>query len=302
MCARLGLYSRHNHLRNTLAALLRSFGFSAQLEALPRDLHSRPADVLVCGVSDTPDAVDTTFVHILHPTLSLAGLDATKLLQQREREKRRQNQASCRLMSWNPVPFAVTTMGQWALKAKRFVGRVIRLRALQTKEAFADVAQEVWGAITEAVVFAVARQLDRGFPVEQPSVINPPGDEHDEQPFRVFVRLAAEFSALADAPEQQDGVEAQAECPHPSSSVERDDNADEGSMDVDIAQEGVQTPLGGCTSPDPDFEELVETNDPTWNDDEEDDLPTWNDSGGRQQGPRTLVWEDPEGGSRVWSR
>ena len=188
-------------------------------------------------------------------------------------------------------------MGQWGPKAKRFFGRV-KLRALQTKEAFADVAQEVWGAITEAVVFAVARQLDRGFPVEQPSVVNPPGDEHDEQPFRVFVRLAAEFSALADAPEQQDGVEAQAECPHPSSSVERDDNADEGSMDVDIAQEGVQTPLGGCTSPDPDFEELVETNDPTWNDDEEDDLPTWNDSGGRQQGPRTLVWEDPEGGSR----
>ena len=105
-------------------------------------------------------------------------------------------------MSWNPVPFAVTTMGQWGPKAKRFVGRVIRLRALQTKEAFADVAQEVWGAITEAVVFAVARQLDRGFPVEHLHL----------------------------------------------------------------------------------------------------HLPTWNDSGGRQQGPRTLVWEDPEGGSRVWSR
>ena len=87
----------------------------------------------------------------LHPTLSLAGLDATKQLQQREAEKRRQNLVACRQMNWNPVPFAVTTMGQWGPKAKRFIVKIIKLRALQTKETFADVAHEVWGTVTEAV-------------------------------------------------------------------------------------------------------------------------------------------------------
>ena len=201
MCTRLGLYSRHNHLRNTLAALLRSFGFSVQLEALPKGQLTRPADVLVCGVSDTPDAADTTFVHILHPTLSLAGLDATKQLQQREVEKRRQNQVVCHQMSWNPVPFAVTTIGQWGPTYKRFMGTVIKLRALQTKEAFADVAHEVWGTITEAVVFAVTRQLDRGFPVSAPSE-EIPDDNKNNGPFRISTRLAAEFARVVVPPEQ----------------------------------------------------------------------------------------------------
>ena len=61
MCPRLGMYSRHNHLRNTLAELLRSYGFSARLEASPTASQERPADVLVCGVLDIPDAVDVSF-------------------------------------------------------------------------------------------------------------------------------------------------------------------------------------------------------------------------------------------------
>ena len=153
MCSRLGMYSRHNHLRDTLATLLRSYGFSAQLEASPTSTQERPADVLVCGILDTPDAVDLSYVHVLHPTTSMAGLDTAQIIAQRESEKRRQNTAGCQLMRWRCVPFVTSTMGQWGAAAKRFMGRVIKLRALHTGLSSGEVARDTWGVLTQATIY-----------------------------------------------------------------------------------------------------------------------------------------------------
>ena len=51
-CAKLGLYARHNELRDAFAALCADTGLAVDLEKGPDNL--RPADVLVCGIEHSP--------------------------------------------------------------------------------------------------------------------------------------------------------------------------------------------------------------------------------------------------------
>ena len=64
-CAKLGVYARHNDLRDTFAALCVDAGLAVEIEQGPDGL--RPADVLVHGLDNSPLAVDFSVVHPLQP-------------------------------------------------------------------------------------------------------------------------------------------------------------------------------------------------------------------------------------------
>ena len=81
-CSKLGVYARHNSLRDEFAALCVEAGLTVELEKGPENL--RPADVLVHGLDNSPLAVDFSVVHPLQPSADLAEVHPGKLARQTE--------------------------------------------------------------------------------------------------------------------------------------------------------------------------------------------------------------------------
>ena len=61
-CHDLGIYARHNALRNEFATLCSELNLSVKIEEGPSNSSLRPADVLVGGLESQPVAVDFAVV------------------------------------------------------------------------------------------------------------------------------------------------------------------------------------------------------------------------------------------------
>ena len=147
------------------------------------------------------------------------------------------------------------------------------------------MAHDVWGTVTEAVVFSVARQLERGFPAPAPTIVSPHDDEDDERPFRVHARLAVEFAALADAPDAPDYAEQDEGVDSPQ--LVENTQPVEGDEDAQVHTSAMVTDEGLQPSPPP----YLDTHHP----------------GGLREGQTTdsrrrLEWEDTSLGIRIWTR
>ena len=68
--AKLGVYARHNDLRDEFATLCIEVGLAVELDKCAD--HRGPVDVLVHGIKNSPLAVDFSVVHRLQPSASLA--------------------------------------------------------------------------------------------------------------------------------------------------------------------------------------------------------------------------------------
>ena len=73
----------------------------------PNTDTTRPADLLITGLSNRPIAVDFSITHALQPSLRLADVPPGKAALKIEKTKVRDRTPGCRQMGWDFVPFVV---------------------------------------------------------------------------------------------------------------------------------------------------------------------------------------------------
>ena len=91
-CSALGVYARHNELRNEFAFLCMGLNLRVEFEQGPPGSLIRLADVLIHGLR-APTAVDFSVVHALQPSIALADVQPGKAARQMELLKIRERAA-----------------------------------------------------------------------------------------------------------------------------------------------------------------------------------------------------------------
>ena len=175
-CPSLGLYTRHNDLRNELATLCIEAGCRVELEAGPPGQLRRPGDLLVHGLSDSPDAVGIAATHALHPSANLADVQAGSLARKTEQRKIRESSALCRRHGWNFCPFVVEVFGAWGGQARHFLHHLASRLALQQGIPRKEAALSCRGRIAASILLSIGRQLERGFSVTVEVAPSPPAE------------------------------------------------------------------------------------------------------------------------------
>ncbi len=161
-CAAMGLYKRHNAVRDTFASQASSFGLECRMEVQLPGTELIPADIFLPSLSDAPVAADVSVVHPLHPSHSAqAAMISGAAAEARAAGKVAMYGEKCRERSWEYWAVVAETTGAWNRAGQRFVGRLARARALRTGENLGEVSAALWLAVSRALARAVARQLVR---------------------------------------------------------------------------------------------------------------------------------------------
>ena len=129
-CPNLGVYARHNEVRNEFGNLCLDLGLHVEDEEGPVGTNQRPADVLVQGLDGRPLAVDFAVVHTLQSSINMADEQPGKLTKQMENWKVKRKQALCASNGWSFLPFVMETIGSWGGKAKHLLQILIKQLAL----------------------------------------------------------------------------------------------------------------------------------------------------------------------------
>ena len=161
-CAKLGVYARHNDLRDTFAALCVDAGLAVEIEQGPDGL--RPADVLVHGLDNSPLAVDFSVVHPLQPSADLAEVRPGKLARQTENSKVRARMPACRRQGWSFCPFVVEAMGAWGGRAKNLTQLLTQKYALRQQCSMKEAGEACRTRLQLSLLRSLSRQLERAFP------------------------------------------------------------------------------------------------------------------------------------------
>jgi hypothetical protein len=161
-CTSLGIYTRHNCLRDTLATELCSLGFPCRTEVCLPGTSQVPADIFLPHIGeDSPTAVDVSVVHPLQPSASKATVTTGTAAEARAESKVRTYGEQCRVRSWAFVAFVAETTGAWNQAAQRFVRKVARAHALRTGVDQKSISSALWMKLSRSVARAVGRQLVR---------------------------------------------------------------------------------------------------------------------------------------------
>jgi hypothetical protein len=166
-CHSLGTYGRHNDLRNKFASLCQDAGLRVQVEDGPEGSSRRVGDTVVHGLFETPAAVDFVLPHALHPSCDLANVRAGQSAALAERRKRRDNGPECARGGWRCMPFAAETFGAWGAGARFLVQRLVRHWSQTQDCSLKEAGLLCHGTLGAAVLKAVCRQLERGFPLAE---------------------------------------------------------------------------------------------------------------------------------------
>ena len=139
-----------------LACILSYFGsFGCERQTLKKKEGTKKA---------SSTAVDFSVVHALQSSDILADVQPGKLARTTEQRKVRENAALCRLAGWNCCPFVLEAVGAWGGRTRHLTQIIAcRLAAVQqcTRK---EAALSCRGRISSALLRAVCRQLERGFP------------------------------------------------------------------------------------------------------------------------------------------
>ena len=167
-CHKLGVYARHNEVRNELASICGDLSLRVELEKGPEGSSLRPGDVLVHGLADVPLAVDVGVVHTLQSSINLADVHPGQLAKKMEQRKVLERQALCRRNGWSFSPFAMETIGVWGGKARHLLQKLVTAWANLHGCTKCEAASICRSRLELALVRGLARQLERGFPLPQP--------------------------------------------------------------------------------------------------------------------------------------
>ena len=164
-CRKLGLYARHNDLCLQFSELCKEAGLQVEIEQGPADSLDRPADALVHGLDGpSPVSADFSVVHALQLSADLADVHPGKLAAAVERRKRRENRRLCAGAGWQCQPFAVEARGAWRGGARFLLLRLGKAWALKHGCSSREAYRTCQDRLGVAVLRAVCRQLERGFP------------------------------------------------------------------------------------------------------------------------------------------
>ena len=158
----MGIYKRYNCIRDCVADLASSFGLSCRTEVALPGSELVPADVFFPSFADEATAVDVSVVHPLHPSHNAhAAVTAGAAAEARAADKVSLYGDKCKTRSWSYWAVVAETTGAWNQAGQRFLGRLVRARALRTGEPLAYASMAVWANVTVALAKAVTRQLVR---------------------------------------------------------------------------------------------------------------------------------------------
>ena len=158
----MGIYKRHNTVRDTVAALATSSGISCRTEVALPGSDLVPADCFFPSLAACPLAVDFSVVHPLHPSASAqAAVTAGAAAEARAAAKVATYGAKCQDRSWDFCAVVAETTGGWNQAGQRFFKRLARSRAMRSGEPVPEALGTVWLEATRAVARGVARQLVR---------------------------------------------------------------------------------------------------------------------------------------------
>ena len=161
-CTHLGVYARHNDLRDEFAALCIKAGLSVELEKGPDNL--RPADVLVHGIENSPLAVDFSVVHPLQPSADLAEVRPGKLARQTETSKVRVRMPACRRLGWSFCPFAIEATVTWGGKARYLTQMLMQKYTLRPQCSKKEANNVCRTRLQLSLLRSLSRQLERAYP------------------------------------------------------------------------------------------------------------------------------------------
>ena len=167
-CHKLGIYARHNEVRNELASLCGDLSLKVEMEKGPDGSSLRPGDVLVHGLVDVPLAVDVGVFHTLQPSILPADVKPGQLAKKMEQRKVHERQALCHRSGWSFTPFAMETIGRWGGKAEQLLQKIVNLWANNRGCTKREAAVLCRSRLQLALVRGLGRQLERGFPLPQP--------------------------------------------------------------------------------------------------------------------------------------
>ena len=159
-CSSLGMYRRHNCIRDLVVDLLSQCGMNPRTEVSLPGSEDRPADVFIpSGWGSHPVAVDVSVVHSLsatwHHSEALAGRAATK----REQDKLARYQGACTAAGWTLLPVVAETTGAWGTHAQRFFSRLARRAAMCTGAPLKEVSAGMWTSLSTELARSVAGML-----------------------------------------------------------------------------------------------------------------------------------------------
>ena len=158
-CTAMGLYRRHNTLRDAFVDIATSAGLACRTSVGLPGTNLVPADLFLPTFSDAPTAVDVSVVHPLHPSRSAqAAVTAGAAAEARAEEKVKLYGEQCRERHWDLWAVVSETTGAWCQSGQTFVRRLARKRT-RTGVSFKEVAADCWVAVAHALARAVARQL-----------------------------------------------------------------------------------------------------------------------------------------------
>ena len=216
-CKAMGVYARHNNLRQALTGLVTRAGFACQLEVALPGTNLIPADVFVpTFVDGFPAALDVAVTHPLHPSAQAPATVVTgAAAEARASAKVAYYESACQARSWSYTAFVAETTGAVNQAGQRLVRKLIRQEALHSGEDPADLSARSWHLVSSAVARAVGSQLVKACapewlqpvgpssssalpPPSGPSVLPPPpGPSSLRADAPPFVPPAALPSALA---------------------------------------------------------------------------------------------------------
>ena len=170
-CHKLGIYARHNEIRNELADLCGDLNLRADIEKGPDGSLLRPGDVVVHGRFDEPLAVDVGVVHSLQSSTKIAENQPGDMAKKMEQQKVQERRALCQRAGWRFLPFVVETIGVFGGKAQSLMQKLISLWSNTHGCSKREASLLCRTRIELALIRGQARQLERGFPlVESPTV------------------------------------------------------------------------------------------------------------------------------------
>ena len=205
-CKAMGVYARHNVLRNKIADLIKQAGFVCMLEVALPGTELVPADVFVPSFFDGETAaVDAAVTHPLHPSAQAHGQSsgsaqatvvASTAAEARANAKVAYYEEKCRLRSWYYYTFVAETTGAVNQAGQRLVRRLTRAEAQRSGEDPVEISDRAWHALSSAVARSVAAQLTKAcaegwlqpacapapvLPPSQPSAPPPPSSPESFQ-------------------------------------------------------------------------------------------------------------------------
>jgi hypothetical protein len=165
-CAHNGMYRRHNHIRDTLFHLSASAHWNPALEQALPGTSTRPADILLRGLSVKPVAVDVTVTHPLRLSASVAvRVGTVSAAAESERHKVSVNKVACAAAGWDFLPFGVDALGGLGPSARSLCQKLAKHLAMQAGASTSSTALSVGQHISLALAKGRGEMLSAASPV-----------------------------------------------------------------------------------------------------------------------------------------